>query len=244
MRIHSDNPNNTFVGYRTGIANVIGGAQPYYGLYNNFFGTNVGQANTSGWSNSGFGTGVLYYNTTGNDNSGFGINALNLNTTGTYNSAFGGGALQNNTTGNWNIGIGTNTLFMHTSDNSSGGNIALGVNSGYWNVNGLSNTYLGTEANHYGNTSYGTSVGRYALYNLRGGGSISSFADAGGGNVTVTTSVAHYLSNGDAITIKNSTNYNGAYTVANAASNTYTIVHAYVAETPAWNTMWHFTSPT
>lgn len=59
-------------------------------------------------------------------------------------------------------------------------------------------------------------------------GSITAFADAGSGNVTV-TSAAHGMSNGDIISIAGTTNYNGVFTVANATTNTYTIVDTWVA---------------
>jgi len=61
-------------------------------------------------------------------------------------------------------------------------------------------------------------------------GTITSFADAGGGNTTVTTNAAHGLSNGASLRISSTTNYNGTYTVANAAGSTFDIVAAFVAD--------------
>lgn len=54
-------------------------------------------------------------------------------------------------------------------------------------------------------------------------GAITAFADAGGGNVTV-TSANHGRTNGMKIVISGTTNYNGTFTVANVTTNTFTIV--------------------
>lgn len=56
---------------------------------------------------------------------------------------------------------------------------------------------------------------------------ITGFTDAGGGNVTVTST--NTLTNGALITISGTTNYNGTYTVANVTSTSFTIVKAFVA---------------
>ena len=58
---------------------------------------------------------------------------------------------------------------------------------------------------------------------------ITAFADAGSGNVTV-TSAAHGLVNGQLITISGTTSYNGDFTVANATADTFTIVDTWVAD--------------
>ena len=60
-------------------------------------------------------------------------------------------------------------------------------------------------------------------------GSITHFADAGGGQITV-TSAAHGLSDGDYVTISGTTNYNGWFIVANAAENTYEITDTWVSD--------------
>ena len=63
---------------------------------------------------------------------------------------------------------------------------------------------------------------------------ITAFADAGGGNVTVTT--ANNLSSGTTISISGTTNYNGTYAISNANSTSFTIVKAFSANdaTGAW----------
>jgi len=56
---------------------------------------------------------------------------------------------------------------------------------------------------------------------------ITGFADAGGGQVTV-SSASHGLSNGDSVKIIKTTNYNGTYSISNVASDTFEI-------TATWN---------
>lgn len=59
-------------------------------------------------------------------------------------------------------------------------------------------------------------------------GAITAFADAGAGQVTV-TSAGHTLANGDWVHIKGTTNYNGYFQVANVAANTFEITDGWVA---------------
>ena len=59
---------------------------------------------------------------------------------------------------------------------------------------------------------------------------ISSFADQGGGVVRITTSANHGYSTGDYVSITGTTNYNGNYQIANAATDVFDITHAYTAE--------------
>lgn len=70
---------------------------------------------------------------------------------------------------------------------------------------------------------------------------ITAFADAGGGQVTV-TSAGHGLSNGADVWIANSANYNSKYTISNVATNTFEITETYAAESPlpitTWETGW------
>jgi len=65
---------------------------------------------------------------------------------------------------------------------------------------------------------------------------ITVFADAGGGQVTVTSN-GHGLSTGTRIGITGTTNYNGAFTIANALVNTFEITATWVANdaTGDWN---------
>ena len=60
---------------------------------------------------------------------------------------------------------------------------------------------------------------------------ISSFADAGGGEVTVTTATAHYLTEKMEIDIEGTSNYDGTYEVVSVGSTTeFNITATYVAE--------------
>ena len=60
--------------------------------------------------------------------------------------------------------------------------------------------------------------------------SITAVADAGGGDITVTTSVQHPLYAGDSVTISGTTSYNGTYTVVSRASTTtFTVTETFVA---------------
>lgn len=69
-----------------------------------------------------------------------------------------------------------------------------------------------------------------------GEGSINSFADAGGGDVTATCSAPHGLSDGDYVLIKNTTNYNGFYTISNASGSVFDFTAAWAGtETGNWD---------
>lgn len=67
-------------------------------------------------------------------------------------------------------------------------------------------------------------------------GSITAFADAGGGQVTVTTSTAHGYANNHVMRITGTTNYNGSYVISNVTSTSFRITKTFVAtETGTWN---------
>ena len=60
--------------------------------------------------------------------------------------------------------------------------------------------------------------------------SVTAVADAGSGDITVTTSAQHPLYAGDSVTISGTTSYNGTYTVVSRASTTtFTVTAAFVA---------------
>jgi hypothetical protein len=58
---------------------------------------------------------------------------------------------------------------------------------------------------------------------------IVSAANPGGGQVTITTSLAHGYSNGDRILQENTTSYNNEYVIAEVTSTTYEITETFVA---------------
>lgn len=65
---------------------------------------------------------------------------------------------------------------------------------------------------------------------LRFSRSITAVADAGSGNITITTSVQHPVYAGDSVTISGTTSYNGTYTVVTRDSTTtFTVTAAFVA---------------
>lgn len=67
-------------------------------------------------------------------------------------------------------------------------------------------------------------------------GNITAFADAGGGQVTVTTSTAHGYANNHVMRITGTTNYDGSYVISNVAATTFRITATFVAtETGTWN---------
>ncbi len=97
--------------------------------------------------------------------------------------------------------------------------------------------YIGLEAQNLevvasisGNVDTGVDVA-INFYFARGNtlNTITSFADAGGGQVTVSTSLDHVYSNGDRIIIEDTVNYNGEYTIANVTANTFEITATFVA---------------
>ena len=120
-------PQNTAVGYRAlnNINTVVNG-------YNNAFGVQSLEANTSGTYNVAVGNFTLISNTSGSYNTGVGIQAICANSTGLKNTAFGQKALFN-------------------TNNSN--NTATGFQSGLTNVSGSNNTYIGYLADCFGNSS-------------------------------------------------------------------------------------------
>ena len=69
-------------------------------------------------------------------------------------------------------------------------------------------------------------------------GSITAFADAGSGQVTV-TDAAHGLFDNDIVTITGTTNYNGTFTITNKTTNTFEIIDTFVSDdaTGTWTSI-------
>ena len=71
-------------------------------------------------------------------------------------------------------------------------------------------------------------------------GSITGFADAGGGKVTATTSTVHLMESGGWVVISDTSNYDGVYQMTAVGSNTFTFTHSFVAtETGSYD---HYTT--
>ena len=127
---------NNFFGYQSGNSNSTGSrnsASGYRALY----------SNTSGSVNTANGNSSLYFNTTGYENTANGNAALYFNTSGNYNSAFGDYALYSTNTGIMNTASGTSALRLNTSGSN---NTANGYNSGSALTTGNNNTMIGNNA--------------------------------------------------------------------------------------------------
>ena len=198
--------NSTFVGYRAGYSNTTGVANTAFGYDTLLF-------NETGECNTVVGCGGLRSNT-GSYNTAVGMNTLRYNI-GSYNTAFGHWAMQDNVKGNCNIVVGGAALtFNVAADNNS----ILGYRALYNDTTGGDNTAMGYNV----------------LYNLQPTSkAITAFADAGGGQLTV-TSASHGQSNGTTVQIFNTTSYDGSYIIANVAANTFEITKAFVATETGW----------
>jgi len=82
----------------------------------------------------------------------------------------------------------------------------------------------------------GTSDEGYQITVDHATGSITAFANGGGGTVTA-TSGAHGLTNGQSVIISGTTNYNGTFVVSSVATNTFKFTDTWVADdgTGTWN---------
>lgn len=82
--------------------------------------------------------------------------------------------------------------------------------------------------------------GTETIISLKGSdGDITSFSDAGGGNVVV-TSTSHGISNGEVVDISECINYNGRFIASNVTSNTFEIIATFVSDDAIgrWQTGW------
>ena len=177
LRIHSDDPKNTFVGQFAGRVNAPGANGGYD---NTFIGGNSGYSNTTGSNNTATGSNALHFNTYGADNAAFGYNALYSNTFGFFNTAFGSNALYKNTNASDNTAVGSYALYYNTTghsntaiglyalttNNAGNSNTAAGYYSLYANSSGINNTAMGTVAlNNNSTGGYNTATGMEALLN-------------------------------------------------------------------------------
>jgi hypothetical protein len=163
---------NNFFGYQSGNSNSTGSrnsASGYRALY----------SNTSGSVNTANGNSSLYFNTTGSENTANGNAALYFNTSGNYNSAFGDYALYSTNTGIMNTASGTSALRLNTSGSN---NTANGYNSGSALTTGNNNTMIGnTSGSGVFNGSNNTMIGNNAQPTWSG---ISNQIRIGDANIT------------------------------------------------------------
>lgn len=104
------------------------------------FELNANNPSMTGTENTFIGVRSGYQITTGFRNTGLGLEALRLLTTGSNNTALGNQALRLLTTGSSNTAIGYQSL--QQLNNSSGGNVAIGVGSGQYFTNSANNTFI------------------------------------------------------------------------------------------------------
>ena len=123
-------------------------------------------------------------------------------------------------------------LLSYNNYSSASGNTSIGAFCASNAKTALFNEAIGYYAlytNRYGHGNCAT--GYRTLYKLDAiERVITAFADAGGGNTTVTVDDTTGLSNGVNIRITGTTNYDGPYTVANFVGSTFDIVKAFVAD--------------
>lgn len=122
---------------------------------------------------------------------------------------------------------GTGTLWNTTNELGvanarAGGKVVIGDSYEVFEVSSVSSdTSITLTSNYVGGTTTG---------------SITAFADPGGGQVTV-TSAAHGLSDSMKVTITGTTSYDGTYTITNTDTDTYEITATFVADdaTGTWS---------
>lgn len=150
-RIAATDGDTTIFGKNAHVANT--------GYSNSAFGSHSLQTNGVGFRNSAFGNYALTSNTSGYENTGVGVHALNYCTSGSANTAVGYAAGFTITTGQGNTFIGDfagmsnasstsyNTIIGYSALQQNiqtiGKNTVVGTQSGFSNVTGYSNVFIG-----------------------------------------------------------------------------------------------------
>ena len=108
-------------------------------------------------------------------------------TSGTANTAVGHVALYQDDDGSSSVAVGSHALFTQNIANAASGNTGVGTESGYFNVTGTNNTYVGYHAGK-GATGYSnsgnTGIGKDALLLIEGGASNTCVGVGAGDNIT------------------------------------------------------------
>ena len=128
------NGSNTFVGTESGQNNQA--------LYNTFYGSSSGYANTTGGANTFIGWGSGHQNSTGQRNT-FTGHFSGQGNNGSYNTFYGFRTGGRNSTGDANTYIGYQAGF---ENNTGSGNTYVGFTSGYAKQSGSNNTFYGYES--------------------------------------------------------------------------------------------------
>lgn len=168
--------------------------------FNVFIGQDAGKANTTGASNTAVGVAALTANIAGDFNTSIGMQSLTAATGGSYNTAIGKSALESLLTTQGNTAIGNNALDATTANY----NTAVGQDA-------LGATTTG------GNNS---AIGRYSLLqNI-----------LGANNSAIGYGAGQLVSGGGNLTDVDNSVFLGAYTRANADSETNQIVIGFEAK--------------
>jgi surface protein len=137
--------------------------------------------------------------------------------------------------GSWNVSNVTDMFFMFLTNSA---NTIFNQNLGAWRpskVTIMTDMFLNrtlSTANYDGLLTGWTDFTGSGWNS----GSITAFADASGGQVTVTTAAAHGYANNHVMRITDTTNYNGSYVISNVTATSFRITAAFVAtETGTWN---------
>ena len=160
----------------TGTTNVAIGHQALYSL-------------TIGSNNVAIGKDALLDATEGVQNIAIGFESAKNITIGDNNIAIGREALATEDVGDRSIAIGTNSLFSQNSDtdNEDAENVAVGIATGYYNVTGQYNTYIGNLSG-YGasgqSNSNNTAIGYKSLFAITTGDSNVALGYNSGRDVT------------------------------------------------------------
>jgi len=169
--------------------------------FNTLIGAECGKTITDGFTNTGIGC-LTFSAMDGNvaRNTAIGYyNQLNLLSRNNYTSACG------------NISVGA----FCCSD----------LTTGLWNT-GVG--YYALEKNKYGNGNFGLGAHTFQYLNSTER-AITAFADAGGGQVTVTTNTTG-LSNGDEVRLTATDNYDDEYIIANVTGTTFDITKVFAGD--------------
>ena len=125
--------------------------------------TKYGQStlyNNTGPNNTGFGEAAAFNNLDASCNTAIGANALYYNTTAPHNTAIGAGAMCNNTTGSLNTAVGSSALEGLTQRSVGDQNVAIGAQALYNNSDASCNTAIGTFSGYYNvSGNYNTFLG-------------------------------------------------------------------------------------
>jgi hypothetical protein len=163
--------NNTFIGFASGESNTSGFFNTFVGSAagrnsitansNSFFGYLSGEATTTGGGNSFFGSVSGASNTIGIDNSFFGFGAGRENTSGLKNSFFGGGAGAANQSGDNSAFFG----YFAGRESIATGNSFFGSESGAATTSGGNNSFFGMTSGFENTTGsdnafFGVNTGR------------------------------------------------------------------------------------